>query len=602
MSSKDRYKTCVVTPWGLYNFKRLAMGLQNSAQSFQRLVDSVIGDMPDVYCYLDDILIYSKDQASHTKTLDELFKRLSGAGLSLNLSKCEFGQSQLDYLGYTIDRTGLKPIAKKIEALQNFPVPTTQKQLQAFLGSLNYYRASLPRLPLSSGASMSPAEVLDPLYKMATADIKKGSFKAVWEHNKRVQEAFVDAKSLLEIAVTLNYPDPNAPLAISTDASKDSLGASLDQWVNGAWVPLGFWSKSLRPEQRQYTTYRRELLAIKLAIRHFITEIQGRRLTVYTDHKPILGSFASPNLQLYDSVALNAINEIAQHTSDIRYRPGKELLVPDMLSRPFGGSEPAPTSQYVQPWDTVSAIQKVVMDSLRPAELATAQQSCQWIKDHLNGHMPKNVEVATVPINGVDIVCEVSDPAKPRPLVPERQRSAIVQLVHHLDHPGVRETTRRVADDYYWPAMRTDITKFVQSCHPCQLAKQSRTVDPGVGKIEVPDERFTFIHVDVVGPLPESEGKKYLLSVLDRTSKWLECFPMANATSEECCKAFLEWTSRYGIPSVAMSDNGNTFVANLYQDIMKTFNIKVIFSPAYHQQANGAVERQHQNLRAAIIE
>ena len=214
--------------------------------------------------------------------------------------------------------------------------------------------------------------------------------------------------------------------------------------------------------------------------------------------------------------------------------------------------------------------------------------------------MPRNVTVGTVPINGVDIVCEVSDPAKPRPLVPERQRRAIVHFVHHLDHPGVKETTRRVAEDYYWPALCQDITKFVQSCHPCQLAKQSRTVDPRVGKIDVPDERFTFIHLDVVGPLPESEGKKYLPSVLDRISKWLECFPMAKATSEECCKAFLEWTSRYGIPSVAMSDNGNTFVANLYQDIMRTFGIKDIFSPAYHQQANGTVERQHQNLKNSL--
>ena len=80
---------------------------------------------------------------------------------------------------------------------------------------------------------MSPAEVLDPLYKLATDPIKKGSFKTVWDHSKRVRVAFDDAKALLERAVTLNYPDPNAPLAISTDASKDSLGASLDQWVNG---------------------------------------------------------------------------------------------------------------------------------------------------------------------------------------------------------------------------------------------------------------------------------------------------------------------------------------------------------------------------------
>ena len=84
--------------------------------------------------------------------------------------------------------------------------------------------------------------------------------------------------------------------------------------------------------------------------------------------------------------------------------------------------------------------------------------------------------------------------------------------------------------------------------------------------------------MDVVGPLPESEGKKYILSVLDRTSRWIECYPMANATSADCCKAFLEWTSRYGLPQVAVSDNGNSFVANLYKDIMDTFGVKVRFT------------------------
>ena len=70
--------------------------------------------------------------------------------------------------------------------------------------------------------------MLDPLYKLATADIKKGTFKTVWDSSQNVQDAFIDAKSLLQMAVTLNYPDTNAPLALSTDATKDSLGASLD--------------------------------------------------------------------------------------------------------------------------------------------------------------------------------------------------------------------------------------------------------------------------------------------------------------------------------------------------------------------------------------
>ena len=75
---------------------------------------------------------------------------------------------------------------------------------------------------------------------------------------------------------------------------------------------------------------------------------------------------------------------------------------------------------------------------------------------------------------------------------------------------------------------------------------------------------------------------------------------MANATCKECCKAFMKYVSRFGLPSVAISDNGNTFVANLYKDIMSTFNVQVRFTPAYHAATNGAIERRHQTLKNSL--
>ena len=75
------------------------MGMQNSAQSFQRMVQDVLKDLPDVFVYLDDILVYSKSQKDHLKTLKELFERLNGAGLTLALDKCQFGVNKLNYLG-----------------------------------------------------------------------------------------------------------------------------------------------------------------------------------------------------------------------------------------------------------------------------------------------------------------------------------------------------------------------------------------------------------------------------------------------------------------------------------------------------------------------
>ena len=177
------------------------MGLQNSAQSFQRHLDDVLKGLPNVFCYLDDILVFSRTKKDHTKTLEEIFKRLDGAGLTLSLSKCEFNKESLTYLGFEVSSTGIRPVEKKIQALQNFPTPVKQKQLLAFLGSLNYYRASLPSLDLDETHpnARTPAQILEPLYKLATCQIpKKSFFESIWKNSKNIQKSFQDAKLLLE--------------------------------------------------------------------------------------------------------------------------------------------------------------------------------------------------------------------------------------------------------------------------------------------------------------------------------------------------------------------------------------------------------------------
>ena len=691
IDERDRHKTCVATPWGLFNFKRLVMGMRNSAQSFQRMVQDVIGSMDNVFCYLDDLLIYTKSVKHHMQVLEELFSKLEAAGLTLALSKCQFGADSLEYLGYKVSPDGLSPLKKKVEALRNFPPPTKQKELLAFLGALNYYRASLPRLRPEDSVDKtmperSPASVLDPLYKLATCNIKKqrgNYFADIWNCHPHLKDSFEDAKTLLVKAITLEFPMPSAPLALSTDASKTCLGASLDQWVNGQWRCLGLWSKTLKPAQQRYSTYIRELLAIKYAIRHFINEINGRTLICFTDHKPILGSWNNPNLQIHDNVAMNAINEIAQWTCDIRHKPGKDLLVPDLMSRPFKPSgsayqvqpdsedaleysfpnQPRVTTQdqalvqsrgdlnqaksrgdlcqarsrgdlnqarsrgdpcqagsqgdldqarsrgdnlsgqspaYQSPDATIAALEEVCLNVVSPQSIADAQKSCPEVDNHRKGLMPKSIKMQDIEISGVNLYCEISDPTNPRPLLPEQHRSLVLNLLHHQDHPSARETLRRVSAEYYWPCVRKNVEAFVRTCHPCQVAKQSPTVKAGVGHFPVPDQRFSAIHLDVVGPLPASEDHKYLLTVFCRTSRWLEAYPMRQATSEECSKAFLQWASRYGVPHLAVSDNGNSFISNLYKDIMKTFNVEVHFTPAYHAATNGAIEKRHQTIKNSL--
>ena len=122
---------------------------------------------------------------------------------------------------------------------------------------------------------------------------------------------------MLMAACQLQHPDPNSPLALTTDASKTAVGGVLEQFTGGEWRPLGFWSRHLKQDKIKWSTFKRELLAIKDGIRHFISEIDGRNLVVYTDHKAILGAFQADNSQQYDAVATSHIEEIGQRTSDI---------------------------------------------------------------------------------------------------------------------------------------------------------------------------------------------------------------------------------------------------------------------------------------------
>merc|ERR1711923_287753 len=121
------------------------------------------------------------------------------------------------------------------------------------------------------------------------------------------------------MAVELNHPDPNAPLALTTDASSWAVGASLDQFVNNQWRPLGFWSRHLPEDKRRWSTFRRETYGVQQAIRHFHTEIEGRHLVVWTDHMPLVQAFKSNNAQKHDVIAQAHINEISQWTSDVRF-------------------------------------------------------------------------------------------------------------------------------------------------------------------------------------------------------------------------------------------------------------------------------------------
>ena len=163
------------------------MGMRNSAQSFQRWVDSVIGDLPGVFCYLDDLLVYNKTKEEHLKTIEEIFRRLDEAGLSIAPTKCEFGVKEIEFLGFKVNQKGITPITSKISSISKCPKPSKQKELLRYLGMLNYYRHCYQ--PLQDDAASkprTPAEILQCLYTLATQKLPpKTSFTEIWKSDPK---------------------------------------------------------------------------------------------------------------------------------------------------------------------------------------------------------------------------------------------------------------------------------------------------------------------------------------------------------------------------------------------------------------------------------
>ena len=167
-------------------------------------------------------------------------------------------------------------------------------------------------------------------------------------------------------------------------------------------------------------------------------------------------------------------------------------------------------------------------------------------------------------------------------MVPIQWRKQIIKLYHQLAHSGQKDTVKKVSSSYYWPGLRKDVSNYVTRCQDCQAVKAFKTIRPVRGNIPVPDQRFSHLQVDIVGPLPPSEGHRYLLTILDRTSRWIEALPLIEATSESCATAFIRgWLKTFGLPRVVTSDNGNTFVAQLWKGLHKALGIEVAYPPPH---------------------
>ena len=567
----------------------MPFGLRNAGQTFQRMMDQILGDLPYAFVYVDDILVFSPNLESHVSDLRDILQICREHGLTISLPKCEFAVPQLEFLGHSVSAQGLAPLKKHTSALQDFPVPTNQSGLQRFLGLINYYRKFIK----------NAAQLLAPLTNALKGP--KGSKKGlVW--SQEMQTALSAAKAMLLAVPTLIHPVPGVPVSLAVDASDSHVGAVLQQQVQGSWAPMAFFSRKLTAAEAKYSAFDRELLAAYSAIRHFRFLLEGRDFELFTDHKPLTTALfrTSPPWSARQQRHLAFISEF---TSKLTHLPGSENTVADALSRPI----PQSSNSLIAPLDSTApsrlpsdvswTVPKDVENLPTFKKFAEAQNTCPDVKRMTTF---TSLSIVSVPIHDVQILCDVST-GSPRPLVPTSLRLEVFQSLHQISHPGIRASRRLISSRFVWKFMSKDISKWTRSCMLCQRNKISTHVQTPITHIPVPTRRFAHIHVDLVGPLPPSLGFTHLLTMIDRTSRWPEAVPINSTSAETCARVFIEtWISRFGVPSTLTSDRGAQFTSSLWSRVCGLLGIDHVLTTSYHPQSNGMVERFHRSLKTAL--
>ena len=199
--------------------------------------------------------------------------------------------------------------------------------------------------------------------------------------------------------------------------------------------------------------------------------------------------------------------------------------------------------------------QQVSLKTIDLKGLAKAQGTCPTVKAYREGKMPKGLTMRDVTF-GHDMTLYLdTSTGTTRHLVPAEWRRVVFSLMHNLTHTGPWATVRHVAKRYIWPEMSKQLTRWAQECHECQQSKTQRPIEPGVQDFEVPKKHFTVVHTDVVGPLPMSNGFKYVLTAINRTTRYLVAQSMEDASAKSCAKAFINWWQQhFSLPAEIVLD------------------------------------------------
>lgn len=643
---EDKEKTAFTTPFGLFQFNVLPMGLKNSPPTFQKVMTNTLTPCRKfALVYLDDIIVFSKTYDDHISHLSQVFTALSTRNFVLNPPKCELLVSQINYLGHTISEKVITPMKEKIQAILDIKEPHLLSQANKFLGALSWYRKFIPNF----------ATIAAPIHSVTNLT-KKTRHKFRW--NFAQAQAFKQLKQLLTSApLFLHYPIPDKPVILTTDASGVGIGGVLQQDVDGYLHNLYYHSQLLTPCERKYSTIEKEALAIYKCFVRMRPLLLGRQITILTDHCPLCHIMTKTvNNARVDRIA-TLIQEY--NIEKVVHINGRQNCLPDYLSRyPREQLDELFETEYglnskkesvpITP-STNNVVASMVLRPRKNKDVCKNLSSPEG-NDHLSNrdrnsntntqHQSVNTHTSsTFSTNNFDflklkeeqqkdpfaqkyIQQLLSDPHSTsftikndtlyKVIIPNRLSKTKIEVIYvpnsmitsllqacHNDpmsggHFSCDRTYNKLRKHYWWPSMKHSIQQYIKSCLLCQQYNISRQKKPGRLQSKPPPEGpFQIIGIDYCGPLKITPREnRYVLIVTDYFTRHIVAIPLPNCSAEKTAEAlFNEYFCKFGVPCLIISDQGSHFRNQLMFNMRLLIGYNHIFSTPYHPQTNGIVER-----------
>ena len=320
LDESSSHLTTFWTPFGRYRYLRMPFRISSAPEEYQRRMHDIVQGLPGVEVIADDILVYGKGSTKeeyiqdHDHNLTKLLEQARAVNLKLNKKKLKLHLSEVRYMGHLLTSEGLRADPEKIKAIAEMPKPQDKKAVERLLGTVQYLSRFLPKL----------SEVAKPLRQLTEKEVL-----FTWQQSQ--EEAFACIQKLVTSTPILRFYDVTDEVTLQCDASECGLGAALLQ----SGQPVAYASRALSLTEQSYAQIEKECMAIVFACEKFDQYLNGRnQINVETDHKPLIPIFKKPLLSVPKRLQ-RMLLRLQKYSLSVKYCPGKQIFIADMLSRAY---------------------------------------------------------------------------------------------------------------------------------------------------------------------------------------------------------------------------------------------------------------------------